>query len=212
VGAALDSADVVDEGVDVLGVFGGVLDGHFHSHAFALVGDVDNILVGRLARAVEILDEFQDTPLIVEGLAVAGPLVAEGDLHAAVEEGQLLEAAVEDAVVELGVREDQGVGLEGGLGAYPIGPPNPPHFPGGHAALVFLLIDVAAAADLDLTPLGEEVDHRHPHAVQPAGGLIGALVELAAEFEHRHHALKRRYAQIGVRLDGYAAAVVLDGN
>ena len=46
---------------------------------------------------------------------------------------------------------------------------------GGHAALVFLLIDVAFAADLDLAPLGEEVDHRDADAVQTAGGLIGPL-------------------------------------
>ena len=40
-----------------------------------------------------------------------------------------------------------------------------------HAALVFLLVDVAVAADLHLAPLGEEVDHGDAHAVQPAGGL-----------------------------------------
>ena len=81
-----------------------------------------------------------------------------------------------------------------------------------HAALVFLLVDVALAADFDLAPFGEEVDHGHAHAVQAAGGLVGPLVEFAAELQHGHHALQRGEAQVGVDLDGDAAAVVLDGH
>ena len=61
----------------------------------------------------------------------------------------------------------------------------------GHAALVFLLVDVAVAADFDLAPLGEEVDDGDADAVQAAGGLVGALLELAAELEHGHHAFER---------------------
>ena len=44
-----------------------------------------------------------------------------------------------------------------------------------HAALVFLLVDVAVAADLDLAPFGEEVDDGDADAVQTAGGLVGPL-------------------------------------
>ena len=89
---------------------------------------------------------------------------------------------------------------------------------GGHAAFVFLLVDVPVAADFDLAPLGEEVDHRHAHAVQTAGGLVGPLLELAAELEHGHHAFERGdlaahlLRQLVVAFDGDAAAVVLDGD
>ena len=66
---------------------------------------------------IEILDELEDAALVVERFAVAGAMVAEDDLHAAIEKGQFLQAAVEHVVVELGVGEDLRVGLEGGLGA-----------------------------------------------------------------------------------------------
>ena len=51
-----------------------------------------------------------------------------------------------------------------------------------HAPLVFLLIDVALAADLDLAPLGEEVDHGDADAVQTAGGLIGPFLNFPPNF------------------------------
>ena len=44
-----------------------------------------------------------------------------------------------------------------------------------HAALEFLLIDLAVAADFDLAPFGEEVDGLDADAVQAAGGLVGPL-------------------------------------
>ena len=208
--AAFGRADVVDVGVDVLGELAGVLHGDFQADALVLAGDVDDVFVGRLAGAVEVLDELEDAALVVERFAVAGALVAEDDLHAAVEERQLLQAAVEDVVLELGVGEDLRVGLEGGLGADAVGAADAADVAGRHAALVLLLIDVALAADLDLAPFGEEVDHGDAHAVQTAGGLIGALFELAAELQHGHHALERGEAQVGMLLDGDAAAVVLD--
>ena len=86
----------------------------------------------------------------------------------------------------------------------------------GDAAFVFLLVDVAVAADFDLAPFGEEVDHRDADAVQAAGGLVGAFFELAAELEDGHHAFERGhvaadfFGELGVLLDGDAAAVVFD--
>ena len=208
--AAFGRADVVHVGVDVLGELGGVLQGHFQAHALVVAGDVDDVFVGRLAGAVEMLDELDDAALVVERFAVAGAIVAEDDFHAAVEEGQLLQAAVEDVVLEVGVGEDQRIGLEGGLGAHLVGASDAADLGHGHAPLVFLLEDVSLAADFDLAPLGEEVDHGDAHAVQAAGGLIGPLLELPAELQHGHHALERGEAQVGMFFDGDAAAVVLD--
>ena len=88
----------------------------------------------------------------------------------------------------------------------------------GDAALVLLVVDVAVAADFDLAPFGEEVDDRDADAVQAAGGLVGAFVELAAELEHGHHAFERGdvaagfFGELRVPLDGDAAAVVFDGD
>ena len=71
-------------------------------------------------------------------------------------------------------------------------------------------------ADLDLAPLRQEVDDGHAHAVQTSGGLIGALLEFAAELEHRHHAFQRRdvaahfMRELLVPFDGNPAAVIFD--
>ena len=81
---------------------------------------------------------------------------------------------------------------------------------GRHAALIFLLIKMPVAADFDFAPFGKKVDHFHADAVQPAGGFVGLLVEFAAELEHRHHALQRRDAEIGMDFDRDAAAIVGD--
>ena len=153
--------------------------------------------MGRLAGAIEVLDELEDAALVMEFVVVAGSLVAEDDLHAAVEEGQLLQAAVERVVDELGVGKDLRVGLEGGLGADLVGGADAADVAGRHAALVFLLIDVAVAADFDLAPFGEEVDDRDADAVQAAGGLVGPFAELAAELEDGHHAFERGNTQVG---------------
>ena len=58
VGSALGGADVVHVGMDVFGIFGRILDGHFQAHAFILAGDIDDIFVGGFCGAVQVLDEF----------------------------------------------------------------------------------------------------------------------------------------------------------
>ena len=210
VGAAFGGGDIVDEGVDVLGELRRVLHGDFHAHLFQHPGDVDDFGMGRLAGPVEVLDELQHAALVVERFPLAAAIVVEDDLDAAVEKGQLLEAAMENAVVELGDGEDQTVGLEGGLGTDAIGGADAADVADRLAPLVLLLVDVPVAADFHLAPLGEEVDHGDAHPVQTAGSLVGPLGKLAAELEHGHHALERGEAQVGVDLDGDAAAVVLD--
>ena len=74
---------------------------------------------------------------------------------------------------------------EGGLGAGAGGAADALDRPGGLAAAEFLVIDVPVAADFDLAPFGEEIHDGDADAVQAAGGLVGALLELAAEFETR---------------------------
>ena len=78
------------------------------------------------------------------------------------------------------------------------------------AALVALAPDVAVAMDLELEPLGEEVDDRDADAVQAAGDFVRVVVELSAGVQLGHDDLGRRAALFLVDVDGDAAAVVLD--
>src|SRR5690606_25830652 len=69
-----------------------------------------------------------------------------------------------------------------------------------------------APADFDLEPLGERVHDAHANAVQTAGHLVRALVELAARVEHRHRDLDARPPLGRVPVDRDAAAVVPHGD
>ncbi len=216
--AAFGRVDVVDVGVDVLGVLGRVLQGDFDGDALGVAFDVEHVGVDRLAGAVEVLDVLPQAVVVLVRFVVAGAVVGDGDSHALVEERQLLHALLQRGVDELGGREDLRIGLEGGLRAALGGVADAADVGLGDAALVFLVVDVAVAADFHLAPFGEEVHDGDADAVQAAGGLVGALLELAAELEHGHHAFERGhiaadlFGELGVALDGNAAAVVLDGD
>ena len=167
--AAVDRVDVVGVAVDVLGVLACSTGRPLRpatADLLVLAGDVDHVAVDGLAGAVQVADELDDAVVVLEGLALAVAEVLEDDLHAAVEEGQLLQPLVEHVVVELQVAEHLVVGLEGGFRAGALGRADAGHGAGGLAALVFLLVGVAAAADLDLAPLGEEVHRLDADAVQ----------------------------------------------
>ena len=60
--AAFGRVDVVDVGVDVLGVLGRVLQGDFDGDAFGLAFDVQDIGVDGLAGAVEVLRRIARRP------------------------------------------------------------------------------------------------------------------------------------------------------
>ena len=112
-----------------------------------------------------------------------------------------------------GFAENLRVGLEPDLGAAPVGDPAQSLQPGdGRAARKDLAIEVLAARDLDLQPLGQSVDDGNADAVQAAGGLIGPGIEFAAGMERRHDHFQRGFlGEFRVRIDRNAAPVVGHG-
>ena len=75
------------------------------------------------------------------------------------------------------------------------------------AALVALLVGVFVAPDLQIEALRQRVDDRHADAVQAAGNLVAAVVELAAGVQHRQRDFGCRLAAL-VHVGRNAAAVV----
>src|SRR4029077_14429301 len=71
---------------------------------------------------------------------------------------------------------------------------------------------LAVPPDAQLPPLGERVHHRDADAMEPAGNLVGILVELTAGVELGHDDLGRRDAFFLVDVDGDSAAVVAHGD
>ena len=218
VGAPFGGRDVIDVAVDVLGVFSRVLQRDVPRHALGLAPDRDHVGMNRVARTVQPLDEFDHAPLVVILFLLAAGRVGEGDPHPRIQKRQFLQAAGEHVPGKLGLREDLRIGLEGRLRTGAGCRAHLPHGARRLAALVFLLPDMPFAGDLDLAPFGKKVDHGDAHAVEAAGGLVGTLLELAAELQHRHHPLER--GDVAVHLFGElrmpvgrdAATVVLDGH
>ena len=80
------------------------------------------------------------------------------------------------------------------------------------AALEFLRVDLAVAADLDAHRLREGIDDRRPHAVEAAGDLVGSAAELPACVEGGHDGFEGGPAGGCVQVCGDAATVVADGD
>ena len=145
--------------------------------------------------------------------------VGEHDAHAGVQERQLAQPVLQRAVVELDHRESLGRREERDLAAaasligagdvlrlvaagrlqWRVGDPV------GEAHLEYL----AVAADLQLQPRRQCVDHRDADAVQAAGHLVGVLVELSAGMQLRHDDLGGGDALV-MHVGRNAAAIVDD--
>ena len=123
VGAAVVGVDVVGEAEDVLVVAVVPLHRDLDHDAVPGALEVDRGLVQHLLVAVQVLHEARDAALVLEALLLAVALVLEGDEDAPVQEGELAQPLGEGVgAVDRGL-EDLGVGLEGDLGAAPVGDP-----------------------------------------------------------------------------------------
>ena len=226
---AFDGIDVVDVGIDLLGVAVVVLEGNVDgddlvgSHAHRLGNHV-------LGIGVEVGDELRKTFLRVELVAaenlVPGGLVVavlvhlelidhltqvpEGDVDALVEEGQLAQPAGEGVIlVNRRLREDRGVGMEGDDGAGIVAGAD--HLDGteGLALGIPLLEHLALAVHLGDQEVGKGVDAGDTHAVQTAGNLVAVLGELAAGMEDGKDHLQCGAMLLGMHARGDASSVIL---
>ena len=212
--AALDGVDVVDEREDVLVERGVVCHGDLDGNAAAYGAEVDDVGDEGFLALVDVADELLEPLVGVEDLA-AGPvlfvalaLVGERQGDAGVEEGQVAQAVGQRAVVVDCLGEDVGVGMEGDGGAGVGGLAGDGELGDGLALAELLHVDLAVACDFGAEHVAEGVDAADAYAVQAAGHLVRAFVELASGMEHGEHDLQGRLVQLGVHVDGDAAAVV----
>ena len=165
---------------------------------------------------VDVLDEVDDAagvPVDDRLVVVARALVVEADLEALVEERHHLEPLEHGAGAELGGLEDRRVGPErdGGAGAAARGLADDLELGLGFAAVGELdAVALAVAVDLDLDLRRQRVDHRDADAVEAAGDLVAVAAELAAGVQLGERDLDAGHLELGVDVDGDAAAVVDD--
>ena len=211
--AALDRVDVVGERED--GLLVGVVPLHRDLDG-ALVGfalEVDDVLVDRVLRLVDVGDEVLDAALVVEldGLPVRA-LVDELDVQALRQEGRLAETLHHGAGLDVELLEDLGVGQEGDLGSRVVGLADDRELALRHAACKLLPVELAVASHLGDEPLRERVHDRDADAVQAAGDLVAVAAELAACVELRQDDGERRLALALHDVDRDARAPVADGH
>jgi hypothetical protein len=218
VGATVGSVDAIDVGVQVFRVFAGILQGDLDLHVVRNGLVIDDLAVDGVAGPVEVLDVFDDPPLVAEFLGRVDPLVDELDANAAVEEGEFAEAALEDVVLELCGGKDIAVGLEGDFRPPELRRPHPLEGPQRDAGFKLLLVHGSVATDGGFAPAAEEVDRLEADSVEAAGSFVALLVELGPHVEVGHGGFERADVpslfggHLLVLFDGNAAAVVLDAD
>ena len=207
VAAAVVGVDVVGVAVDVLGVAVVPLQRDLDRHLLAHAAELDRLAGQRLLVAVQVLDEGADAALVLEAVLLVVALVLECDQDAAVQERELAQPLRQRVEAEGGRLEDLRVGLEGDLGAAPVGGAGLLEPGLRQAARVRLAVDLAVAPDLELDELRERVHDRDADAVESARDLVGPFVELASGVQLGHHDFGRVEAGL-VRPHRDAAPVV----
>ena len=213
-GAAVALRDVVGEAEHGLVVAVVPPQRAIDHHPFALGPDHDRLRNECSLVAVEIFDERLDAALVaqlfalLDGVAVVG----EHDPHTGIEEGELAQPVFQRREVELRHGEGGRRRQERHLGAaLVVGGAD--HGERGDRLAVAELhgMLLAVAPDGELQPGRQRVDDGDADAVQPAGHLVGVLVEFSAGMELRHDDFGRRHAFAFVDVDRDAAAVVAHG-
>ena len=210
VGSSLGGVDGVHEGVDLLVVPVGVLQGDVDVDVVPLAREMDGDGVyGRLG-PVEVLHELGNTAVVVEPLLLARTLVLEVDGGLLVEERLVAEPVLEGGVVEGDGLEHLGVRPECDLGTVPVGVAYDLHRAVGDADLVRLPEDLPFAVH-DRHELGRKGVHdRDSHSVESSGDLVAVLVELSSGVKVGKAHLQSGLALLVVDSCGDSPSVVHD--
>ena len=214
-GAAVALRDVVGEAQNVFVVAVGPLQGELHGEPFALGPEHHRRLHQRRLGAVEIAHEGLEAALVAHlDLARLGvAVVAQDQADAGIEERQFAQAVLQGIEVEIRHGEGLARRQEGHLRAgAPVALRDRRQRLLGLAVGKAHEMRLALAEDAQLEPLGEGIDHRDADPVQPAGHLVGVLVEFPAGMQLGHDDLGRRNAFLGVDIDRNAAPVVAHGD
>ena len=181
---------------------------HFDADVAFLRGEPEHVGVDRRARTVEVTHERLESAFVLEHVMLVVALIGDLDADAGIEEREFAQPLREDLVVEHDVREDRRRRTE----AHPCAA-----FGGGAgvrerrdriAEAILLRVELAVAVHGEVEHIGQRIDDRHADAMQTAGDLVGAVIELTAGMQHGHDDLGCRATFFGMDVDGNAATVV----
>ena len=211
-GAAIALRDVVGEAENILVIAVIPLQRRLDHHTIALALDQDRLREDRGLGAIKMGDEGCNAALIDHGV---GPdlvlaLIAQGDLDARIQEGELAQTVLQRIAVKFGHGEGFFRRHEAHFRARLARIDIAHHlqvFVGNAVAEAHMML-LALAPDRQVHPDRQGIDHRNAHPVQTAGDLVGILVELPAGMQLGHDDLGRRHALALVEISRNTATVI----
>src|SRR5271157_2384416 len=110
--AALGRMDIIGKSKDDLIIAIVILHGYFDIGGILLLLEINDFFINGCLAFVQVLDELDDTALVVERLGDARPGIRQRDLDALVEERKLPQPVSQYIVMEIRRLEDGSVRLE----------------------------------------------------------------------------------------------------
>ena len=200
-GSTIALRNVVGEDLNRFGIRIVPLHRDVDNHAVLLAEGVEYLRVQDALAAVHVLDEGLDAARERKVLALSVALIDELDLDAVVQKGQFADPPGQNVVVEFDIGERRFRRHEMHFGPATLGRAGHRQRRNRDAVPEFHLMCEAVAPNPQLEPFRQPVDHGNAHAVQPAGNLVGILIELAARMQLGHDDLGRGTLQLVVVLD-----------
>jgi len=223
-GAAVALRDIVGEAENILVIAVVPLQCDVDDDIVAVAVNGDRLWHQRRLVTVEILNKGSDSAFVkqVDFLYLFMPCVAQYDVHATVQEGELAVTVLQLFKIKFGnfkrgrrrKKSDSCALFYAGCIVRRRGVPD--DFQRAHGIPEFEahIMLFAVAPDVEFQPFGQSVDHRYADAVQTAGHLVrivvGGILELAASVELGHDDLCCRDAFLAVHAGRDTAPVVLD--
>ena len=210
VGAALMGVDVVGKREHRLDVRAVPLHRHLDRALLVRVAirldlEVDDVLVHRLLRGVDVRNEVPDPALVVKLLALASSaLVGEHDAEPPRQERRLAEALRQHLGRPLQLVEDVRVRPERDGRPGVLRRADRLHIRRRFASRELLAPDLPVAMNFGHEPLGQRVHDRHANAVEATGHLVALAAELPARVELREDDGERRQSLVGHHINGNA--------
>ena len=209
-GAPFVSVDVVCKGEDGLAVGVVVLHGHFYDDVLFSRFKVDRFRMKHILVLVQMVHKGANSPFVNKGRFAVRPKVFQDDFQPPVEKRKFPQALGDGFVAELESLEDLFVGLESDFGPSSLRRAQLSEFRNRLSPFVALLVDFTRAPNLQIKPPAQSIHDGDTYPVQPAGDLIGIVVELTPGVQGGHHDLGGGFLGLLVKIGRDSPSVVYD--
>ena len=213
-GTAFGGMNVVNKGEGVVVIAIVVLQGNLNIYAVLHAFCVHDLVVEGIFVLVGVSYEFADTAFVVEFLFLfaAFAKILQGNVQTLGQESSFTQTGHQGVEVVVNFFENGVVGQEGHVGTGLIGITNYGQRLNGFAAFKDDLVDLTAAVNLYLNPIGQGIYNRGTYAVQTTGYFVSAAAEFTAGMQNGINNFYTGDALLGLNINRDTTAVIGNGN